>query len=566
MTEAEKIHRKFKMDPYFYSQTLLKIKDKQGNLTQLRYNSPQKKLERIYRDLVWKHNKPVRLIVLKARQQGVSTWTQSHMFHGIVNFPNTHALTIAHDDDSTTNLFRMSQLFYDELPKAIEFPDGSAIAIKPDKKHSNRYELSFKDNRSQLRIQTAGSKTAGRSQTLRYLHCSEVAFWPAPEETMGGLMQALADTPGTFAVIESTANGVGGYFYNMWQAAKAGKNEWVPVFIAWFESPEYTKPFESEEQKQAFIATMDNEEKLLQKEYNLTLEQLNWRRWTIENKCNGDVEYFRQEYPANDAEAFLVSGRPFFNRDVLIDVSKTVRPGVRGNLEWANKAKTSVKFVLDRNGYVEFWKAPDEKKGCYAIGADVAEGLKDGDYSAAEVIDRDTGEQVAEWHGHIDPDLFGEELVKLAVFYNRAWLGIEANNHGLTTIKSAVRLKYNRLYQRQTDFDKRHEEQTKRIGWKTTSVTRPLMLDDLAKAIREKSIKINSGRLIGECLSFVRNKKGKPEAEHGCHDDTVMAAGIALQVHKTCPMSRPISRQEVRRRMERREQLIQPSVSSITGY
>ena len=134
---------------------------------------------------------------------------------------------------------------------------------------------------------------------------------------------------------------------------------------------------------------------------------------------------------------------------------------------------------------------------------------------------------------HIDPDLFSEELVKLAVFYNRAWLGIEANNHGLTTIKSAVRLKYNRLYQRQTDFDKRHEEQTKRDRLKTTSVTRPLMLDDL-EGDREKSIRINSGRLIGECLSFVRNKKGKPEAEHGCHDDT-MAAGIALQVLQDVP-------------------------------
>ena len=142
---------------------------------------------------------------------------------------------------------------------------------------------------------------------------------------------------------------------------KGRQNEWVPVFIAWFESPEYTKPFESEEQKQAFIATMDNEEKLLQKEYNLTLEQLNWRRWTIENKCNGDG-IFPSRVSCQRCRGVLVSGGPFFNRDVLIDVSKTVRPGVRGNLEWANKAKTSVKFVLDRNGYVEFGKLPMKRR------------------------------------------------------------------------------------------------------------------------------------------------------------------------------------------------------------
>src|SRR5690606_19615733 len=149
----------------------------------------------------------------------------------------------------------------------------------------------------------------------------------------------------------------------------------------------------------------------------------------------------------------------------------------------------------------------------YAIGVDVAEGLEHGDYSCAQVIDREDMEQVAEWHGHIDPDLLAIEVVRLARWYNNAWLGVEANNHGLTTNKAAARLRYPRIMRRHTHLDEpdRNVEETERLGWLTDARTRPVMLDDLAQLVREHRILMRGRGMVSECMTFARNAKGKPE-------------------------------------------------------
>ena len=574
MSLALQTAKQLKHDQKLYSEKLLYIKTKEGEVVKLEYNEPQQKIHNVAKELE-AEGKPVKIIVLKARQQGISTWVQSHIFNRSATRKAQNAMVIAHDDDSSTNLFRMSQLFYDKLPERIEFADGSSLQIKPKKKYSNRKELAFADLHSQIRISTAGNLDAGRSSTIHLLHCSEVAFWDNPYETMGGLLQALPDSKNTFAIVESTANGVGGYFYDMWQSAKAGRNEWTPVFIAWFELKEYSREFETEEEKQALIETLDKEETQLLSTYGLTLEQLYWRRWTIANKCNDSVELFRQEYPSNDTEAFLTSGRPYFLKDALMAYSNIVKGGIKGNLVWKNKVEragiidinlSEVEFVPTPDGYLEIWEMPDKTKGCYAIGADVAEGLEDGDFSVGEVLNRDTGAQAAEWHGHIDPDLFGEELVKLGTFYNKAWIGPEANNHGISTNKAIVKLRYNRLYRRERALDEKHAEPTDKLGWLTTSITRPIILDNMATAIREGNLIIKSRKLLNECLTFVKNTKGKPEAQSGCHDDTVMATAIALHMHSACPVNRPVSRQERLRRERRRQRMLEPTISDITGY
>ena len=164
----------------------------------------------------------------------------------------------------------------------------------------------------------------------------------------------------------------------------------------------------------------------------------------------------------------------------------------------------------------------------YGIGADVAEGLIDGDYSVGLVGD-DNFDICASWYGHIDPDLFGEELVKLGVFYNQAYLGIEANNHGLTTIKAVQRLEYWNLFFTKT-YDKISETLTQKVGWYTTNRTKPLMINKLAEFIREKYIGIPWITLVNECLTYIIEDNGSTNAQEGCHDDTVMACAILLQV------------------------------------
>lgn len=577
LKQSVKMAKELRRNDRLYAEKFLKIQTKNMELVSFKYNEIQENLQKRV-DELRERGKPVRFIILKARQMGVSTWVQGQLFKRTSTLKHFNSLVAAHVEESSTNLYRMSQRFYDALPNKISFPDRSIMEVKPRTKFSNRKELVFADLDSQLRVATAGSKDIGRSSTLLGLHCSEVAFWDNAEETMKALLQALSDSPHSFAVIESTANGVGGYFHSMWQRAVAGESSWTPIFFGWWELEEYQRPFDSEEAKEEFAKSLDSEERQIKELYNLTLEQLHWRRFTIADKCGGDTDTFRQEYPANPREAFIASGRPYFGRKHLLATESYISEGVRGNLELVPgtyrrlengqlkvDTGTRVRFVPNPDGYLEVWAYP-KRNGTYSVGGDVAEGLEKGDYSVGEVLNRDTGQQVAEWHGHIDPDLFGEELVKLAIYFNRAWLAVEVNNHGISTNKAIVRTGYNRIYRRHAAPDKMEIETTDRVGWRTDQATRPIMLDDLARGIREGSVLISGKGLLEECSTFVINAKGKPAAQEGCHDDRVMAMAIAVQAHQLCPMSRPVSKEEQKRRRIARERELEPVVSSVTGY
>ena len=259
---------------------------------------------------------------------------------------------------------------------------------------------------------------------------------------------------------------------------------------------------------------------------DLTYEQLKWRRWCIANNCNADIEQFQQEYPSTPEEAVIATGRPRFNVTKLKKYLRHTEEGAIGNLFYDGQG--NVKFELNKNGYVTIWNYPKRDK-FYCIGADVAEGLIDGDYSVGIVGSQEDMKVDAMFHGHIDPDLFGEELVKLAKFYNQAYVGVEANNHGLTTLKSIQKKDYYNIY-----FSKVHDQitdkLTQKIGWYTNAKTKPLMIDKLAEFIREEYIGIKSKLIVRELLTYVIDDKGSTNAQEGCHDDTVMALAIWLQV------------------------------------
>jgi hypothetical protein len=233
-----------------------------------------------------------------------------------------------------------------------------------------------------------------------------------------------------------------------------------------------------------------------------------------------------QEYPSNPEEAFIRSGRPVFDIDVLHNiVCEKPKQGFNKKLSDSKNA-----FIFESTGGpLSIWQLPMFGT-TYAIGADVAEGLARGDYSTAHVIEAKTGLVVAHWHGHVDPDRFGEEvLYALGHFYNEAVIGVESNNHGLTTLTSLNKAGYVNLY-RQRRLNQRHPEQTEQLGWRTTTLTKPLAIDELSANLRDGVLKVLCEFTVAELKTFVRDDNG---STHGSpHDDRVMSLAIANQMLK----------------------------------
>jgi len=350
-----------------YVEGCLWIRTKDQRLIPLHLNEPQEQLFLLLVKLL-ESKKFVRVIIFKARQEGISTAIQALFFHYATTHPYTSGLTVAHDLDSSDELFGISRLFYDNLPEIV----------KPMVHFSNRKELIFENPdqvgrstraglRSQLRVNTSGKPTAGRSKTIHLLHKSEVAFWENASEVSLSLDQAVPDTLDTMIFEESTANGLGGKFYQDWQKAKKGETDYVPFFLPWFALKDYSRPIVGG--LRAFEDSLDEEERKLRNAYKLTLEQLNWRRWAIPNKCNGDIELFHQEYPSDDVEAFLASGRLVFSLQILRDLLAQCRDTrAIGNLK-----SVGSRIELDDNpkGFARMWRRL-EPGHSYVIGADPA--------------------------------------------------------------------------------------------------------------------------------------------------------------------------------------------------
>lgn len=540
LTKEQAFYWRIKNDFPWYAENFLKIRNKNSKLVPFRLNDAQIMFEGL--DKYCRDNKIMRrYIVLKARQMGMSTYTEGKIFHETANDKYVRSLIVAHEEKASVNLFNMSKLYYEELPDVI----------RPVKKYNNGKILSFENPsndesekrknpglRSNITIATAGSGDIGRSSTPTKLHISELAFFPDARTSMLGLLQGVPVTLETFVIYESTANGIGDYFHEQWRMAVSGESDFIPVFLPWFTDSTYTSEFSSDAELKAFADEVNYTHKdgngnvvytyehNLMEKHNLTYGQLKWRRWAIRNKCGGDEEHFQQEYPSTPEEAFLATGRPKFNiRSLKQYQTQTKPPLTRGYLFEENG---NVKFVEDDKGYISVWQRP-ELGVYYAIGADVAEGTIDGDYSCGIVGDPENMDVVAMWHGHIDPDLFGKELVKLARWYNNAYLGVEANNHGLTTLNAIKKEEYWNIYF-QKQFDKISQSQSQKIGWTTSSRTKPLMIDKLAQFVREKWIGIPSDLILSEMFTYIIEDNGSTNAQVGCHDDTTMAFAIWLQL------------------------------------
>lgn len=496
-----------------YIEKYLRIQDKNSKIVPFKMNKPQMKLYNALKKQ-YEQGKPQRAIVLKARQMGFSTLTEGIIFKKTVTAFNIKSGIITHEASATDNLFNMSKRYLDNLPDEM----------KPQIKKSNAKELVFDSEKGTglkgiIKCMTAGNTTVGRSDTFQNLHISEYAFWGGKKkDTLIGLLQSVPNTKDTMIVVESTANGYDD-FKDMWDDAVEGKSDFIPVFCAWWELDEYRKEYNGFE--------LNEEEIELKKLYNLDNEQLAWRRWCIQTNCRGDVNLFKQEYPSCPEEAFMSSGNCVFDKEKIINriqQIKDIEPLKQGSFlyDYDGLNITNIRWQEEKSGIIKIYK-DIEKNRPYVLGGDTA---GDGsDNFVGEVLDNIFGEQVAELSHETDEDLYARQMYCLGMYYNQALIGVEVN-FSTYPQKELERLKYPRLYQRQVEDSKTHKFMQKG-GFKTTQITRPIIIAGLVEIMRDNTEVFNSIEYLRESLSFIKNESGRPEAEQGKHDDRVMAMAIA---------------------------------------
>lgn len=479
-------------------------------------------------------------IILKARQFGFSTLIAALFFVNTVNTPNTTTVVIGMDSNNTNSLFGMVQTMFEHLP----------AHKKPKPKYANRTEFFWPEIGSRYYVGSAENLSFGRGWTIHNLHASEVAFWRNAETLLGGLMEAVPQDGNAF--IETTANGVGNWYHTEYQLAEAAQSVFTPRFYAWFRHPEYRRPSPPN-----FART--KEEEKLAAQFGLDDEQLEWRRW----KVRARKKLFPQEYPATAAEAFLTSGNPYFDRDVLMELSRKLAAPAFDPIDVDVPTDRFPRLAQARNHVFHFdvkgsetlgemkalsvWEAPIPGR-LYVIAADTAEGINDKgdhDFDAADVFDAETWTQVAHLHGRWDTHEYGLILAELGFWYNTALLGIERNNHGHAVINAALytanypeaRDQPNGLYFHQ-EYDEDKNPTTMRPGWPTTAKTKYFALDGLATSLLDGDIHLRSRQTVSQLLTFVKLLGGKAGGEGRSHDDCVSAVAIAAALLKARPRVR----------------------------
>lgn len=531
--ELQRKVREIAKDFYRYAKGNLWIRDKDAQIVRFIPNRAQRALiDRVL--YLLEKGVPVRIIVLKARQMGLSTAIEALIYWYTTTHRNITSFIIAHEDAASRNLYNMFKRYY----------DNSNSLFKPNRKYNTRTDLTFgatdEDGNevglnSVIKTATAKNTAAGRSDTVQLVHASESAFWDNGEELVASIMQTVPARPGTMMFLESTANGRGNFFAKMWDRSVKGDSAFETFFFPWWIQDEYEMDGDEitdlTPDEKDLIEVMREGMKVGNEFYKVPEEKiqakLRFRRYK-EREFVARPELLLQEYPSTPHEAFIASGSTVFNTKSLVHLEKNAKAAKTYTIHDGSQRNPYVEE--DHNGKLKIWDMPD-KKDEYVIGADVAEGLATGDYSVADVVRVRDMKTVARYRSNlIDPDQFAHVLDKLGRFYNWALVGPEINNHGLAVVQRLRDLFYNNLYKREKGLDEVFETPTAKFGWKTTSITKPLAIDYLAEAIRENLVKDEDIVFVEEAFSYVRDEKGRTNAEAGTHDDTIMAKAIALQL------------------------------------
>jgi len=569
VSESEQLADLIRIDPEVWFSTFAVIKDKRGKDIKPKANTLQKRMFAHYRKCQIE-GLPCKMIILKPRQKGASTCAQALTYHHMRKYENLSGSLMGDISGTSDKVFEI----YRRYAENDIFPwDGTGTNLEDG---GNLADLIKLKTKSQYGKETAGSKNAGRSGTIQVGNMTEVAFWPMQGERDPalGYLQSLYDGDSVSLVVaDSTPNGPNGWFYRTW----VQDNEWAKIFAAWFEFEDSVIPFNSEEDKQDFIDTMTEDEKQEMERFDVNYEQLHWRRRVLQDKCNGDLSKFRQEYPSDPDECFLMSSRPRFHMGNVESMYKACNEqNCRyGNITVQGDSKNA-SFTPDRAG---MWKIYDEPEydSKYLISADTCTGedqqtqglAADPDYHSVQVWRAPFEDWHGNWHvprmvalhhSRVDIGILAHEVEAAARYYGNAFVIPEVNNSGLALLKYLLEMGLS-VYRRRKYNDSMGMVE-KSFGWSTDKITRKTVIDHLASEIIEENVDIPDADVLKEFKTFVINDRGKPEAAPGHHDDHVLAAAIALYNIDSATTFKAPKKKKISNRMLRKN----PSMMCPDGF
>lgn len=534
----------------------MKIQTKAMRLVPFKFNRVQRVLWKKLLEDYLRKGKPVRWLILKGRQMGMSTWIAG-LFYWICSLrANRNAVVAAHKESSSAELFRKQQLFWRECP----------ADSRPMVKTFNRGHLEFSNPNprdpapgleSQILVDVASNVDLGRSFSLHMLHWSEFAMTNNPLPTLAAARNAMPSIPGTMLIIETTAKGPGP-FKDLWDD---DGNDFEKIFICWVAEDEYRvelNPDEYFEPHDADHPRYGNEvielERIIealqiwypelqtrQQLFHEGMCRLAWRRQTIDGECNGDIRMFRQEYPTIPSDAFIGTGKSLFDSYALADISQGLNENPPKNFTYRFNFDIE-QFEYRRYGPLTLYE-PIHDSATYVIGVDPALGVKGGDPSAAVVLRCPSLVQAGVFCAVIPPNEFAILLYHLGALYNYALLGVEANEEGgysINKILGGTQLvndktwRYPRLYVRE-DLSGKRDRTVDKFGWKTNQITKDIMITDLNNAVRNNSVILRDIETVKQLMNFQEittragNKSTGVPVGMG-NDDVAMALLIALQM------------------------------------
>lgn len=561
----------------FWAAFYVYIKNKGGGEDVLfRLTRPQRRfVERLER--LRKAKKPIRLVLLKARQWGGSTTSQIYMaWLQLVHKVGLNSLIIAHQgagSDEIKDMFdRMIKSYPVEmLHKLGETYNENEAKLVGVGKSGSIHRVPQRNYK--IKIGTAERPDSCRGGDYNLVHLSEVGLWKVtdgkkPEDIVRSACSGVLLRPYTMIVYESTANGTGNFFQKEYDDAKNGKSQFEAMFVSWFDIEQYSLPIDNVE---AFATNLyvnrenDNVSSNREEsgkylwwlwERGATLEAINW--YIQERAKYTEHGLMAAEFPSDDVEAFVHSGARVFDKYKVEKLRKSCKPPkyigeVYADADEGKKALQNLRFVEDRQGLLHIWELPEEDEkeivtDRYLTIVDVGGRSNKADFSVILVLDRlfmsEGGKPVvvAQWYGHCDIDQLAWKAAQIAAFYNNSLLVIESNT--LEThdkerqvdgdqsqfILNQIKDIYPNLYARKQSEEDVREGLPRKYGFHTNIATKPMIISTLVKVIRENLYTERDDRCLDEYLCYEKKKNGAFGAITGKHDDLLMTRAIGLHI------------------------------------